>query len=101
VVSLRKAYSRASNSIAVQTTSENSFGNQTTLRLEALLEDIDCSRVSVFVAASPPALRFSISQIHAFHNTPGPTTVEICYLLSRSCGNYKRVVYKRLNSTAR
>jgi hypothetical protein len=66
VVSLRKAYSRASNSIAVQTTSENSFGNQTTLRLEALLEDIDCSRVSVFVAARPPALRFSISQIHAF-----------------------------------
>ena len=54
---------------------------------------------SEFVAAGQPAPRFSISQIHAFPQRTGPTTVEISCLLSRGCSNYKRVVYKKLNST--
>ncbi len=49
--------------------------------------------MSEFVAAGQPAPRFSISQIHAFPQHAGPTTVEISYLLSHGCSNYKQREY--------
>ena len=54
---------------------------------------------SEFVAAGQPASRFSISQIRPFPQCAPPRTVEIYHLRNHGYSNYKRVVYKKLNST--